>query len=241
MCNKQEICGKGLDKDHYRPVHDDEYIDNWSGPDKFDTLCESKFKVGLLGSMYFAGIVTTVLFIPILADNFWGRKLTLTITSFIIITALGGLLFCTNLYEAYVFMFLIGAAMPGKVFLALTYLLEFLNPDYHYTATFCYMITEPILLIMITFWYQFIDKSWFNLELIGFLLFILLATYYFIFVPESPKWLYTWLQFDKAREVLAYVAKFNLNDENKVNDIKSIKFDAEVKKEEMEMEKMGDD
>ena len=41
-CSKNQICGEGLDKDHWRPVPDDEYIDNWVSPDKIDLLCVPK-------------------------------------------------------------------------------------------------------------------------------------------------------------------------------------------------------
>tara|TARA_B110000285_G_scaffold220634_1_gene272624 strand:+ start:718 stop:867 length:150 start_codon:yes stop_codon:yes gene_type:complete len=37
-----------------------------------------------------------------------------------------------------------------------------------------------------------------------------LATAYILFViPESPKWLYTWKDFDKAKENLGIVARYN--------------------------------
>jgi len=36
-------------------VKDDEYIDNWVSPDKFDLLCQPKENIGLIGSMFFIG------------------------------------------------------------------------------------------------------------------------------------------------------------------------------------------
>jgi len=38
---------------------------------------------------------------------------------------------------------------------------------------------------------------------------ILATTYIVSVIPESPKWLYTWKNFDESREVLSYVARFN--------------------------------
>jgi len=72
-CTRAEICSQGLDHDHYHPVPDDETIDNWTTQEKFDTLCEPKYKIGLLNSIFFAGVVSSVLVIPILADKY-GRK-----------------------------------------------------------------------------------------------------------------------------------------------------------------------
>ena len=73
-CTKEEICDNKMSKDHYRPVIDDEYLDNWTTPEKFDTLCQSRYKVGMLGSLYFTGIIFTVLFIPLISDKWAGRK-----------------------------------------------------------------------------------------------------------------------------------------------------------------------
>jgi hypothetical protein len=38
QCSKEDICGKNLPKDRYRPNKDDpEYIDNWV--QRYDLLC----------------------------------------------------------------------------------------------------------------------------------------------------------------------------------------------------------
>ena len=68
-----------MDHDHYRaaPREDDETVDNWV--DKLEMLCSPKSAVGLIGSMYFVGVVTTLVFVPPLTDRF-GRKLTFVIT-----------------------------------------------------------------------------------------------------------------------------------------------------------------
>jgi hypothetical protein len=53
---------------------DPEYIDNWSSSSKMNLLCEDSKKVGLQGSMYFAGLCATIIPVPILSDRSWGRK-----------------------------------------------------------------------------------------------------------------------------------------------------------------------
>ena len=84
-CTKQEICDRGLAKDEYRAdTNDDEYFDNWVN--KFDLLCESKFKIGLLGSMFFIGVIATMIIIPPLADKY-GRKMIFLIS--LIVSAIG--------------------------------------------------------------------------------------------------------------------------------------------------------
>ena len=102
-CTKKEICDQQLDKDHWRPVKDDEYIDNWVSPDKFDLLCQPKEKIGLIGSMFFIGQVTTILIIPPLADFWLGRKPVFVATGILSVIVIAGFLFSDNIYELYVF------------------------------------------------------------------------------------------------------------------------------------------
>lgn len=225
-CTKQEICDRGLSKDDYRAdTNDDEYFDNWV--EKYDLLCESKFKIGLIGSMFFIGIIATLLIIPPLADRY-GRKLIFTISN--IVSAIGqfGLMVSNNIYEAYFFAFLIGATFAGKVVVGLNYMLEFNRPKWAETIIYLLLVAESVATILMTVWYQFIDRGWFLLQLVCLILAILTTIYYAVFVPESPKWLYTFFRFDESREHLQYVASFNGLPEAKQERIKNSKFDLEL-------------
>lgn len=86
-------------------------------------------KVGLLGSMFFIGIISTLIIIPPLADRY-GRKLIFTISNIVSIIGQLGLILSNNIYEAYFFAFLIGATFSGKVVVGLNYLLEFNRPKW---------------------------------------------------------------------------------------------------------------
>jgi len=68
-CKPKQICEQNLEPDHFRPdTTDPEYIDNWVSPDKMNLLCEPKFKIGLFGSIYFAGLCVAILILPPMAD-----------------------------------------------------------------------------------------------------------------------------------------------------------------------------
>lgn len=123
-CSKQEICDNHYGADHWRPVHDDEYIDNWVSPDKLDLLCENKFKVGFIISVYFIGVIATVLVVPLISDRGAGRKLVFLASTVLFTVAFLGVILATNLYEIYVFMFLMGCCFPGRVILGITYMIE---------------------------------------------------------------------------------------------------------------------
>jgi MFS family permease len=113
--------------DRYRPVKDDEYIDNWTTPQKLNLICEPGYKIGLLGSATFAGIVTTVLIVPPLADKVFGRRPIVNWSNLVNFVALLGLFLCNNIYQAYFFLFLAGTCFAGRVIVLLNYVLEFCN------------------------------------------------------------------------------------------------------------------
>ena len=100
----------------------DEYvIDNWV--DKMDLLCENEFKIGLLGSMYFVGVVPSTVIAPPLADAF-GRKYVFAGSNLIQIVGLVGLLITKQLYVAYVFMALVGFSFGGMIIVGINYVVE---------------------------------------------------------------------------------------------------------------------
>ena len=177
-------------------------------------LCEPKWKIGLLGSMYFIGVIVGMTFVPPLADAF-GRKIIFIVTLIISVFAQLGLILTNNLYEAYVYQFFIGSTFAGRVIVGLNYMLEFVIPSWHQAIIFWLLISECISTILMTAYVQFIDKCWFSLQLICFILAILTLGYFWILVPESPKWQYTWKIFDKARKSLTMISSFNSNEEYK--------------------------
>lgn len=52
------------------------------------------------------------------------------------------------------------------------------------------MVLGATISVLMTVWYQFVDKGWFLLQLICLILTVVATLYFIIFVPESPKWLY---------------------------------------------------
>ena len=95
-CTQEDICDKNIPKDRYRPKKDnDEYIDNWI--EKFDLLCEQKWKIGLIGSMYFIGVIVGMSFVPPLSDAY-GRKVIFIVTLIISVIAQLALILTNDLY-----------------------------------------------------------------------------------------------------------------------------------------------
>lgn len=97
-CSRDEICSKNIPPERYKPIPDDDFIDNWSGPDKLNLTCESSFKIGLLGSMVFLGIISTVLWVPILSDRYLGRRYVYTVHNLIVCGVFIGFILMTSIY-----------------------------------------------------------------------------------------------------------------------------------------------
>ena len=152
-CTQEKICEDDIGSDHYRPVKDDEYIDGWVSADKFDLLCESKFKIGFIGSAFFLGVISTILVIPPLSDKVYGRKTILRIGFIIYTAALLGLLVSNNIYELYVFLFVLGTTFSIQVVIGLTFLIEFMPERYQKPMVFIFLIFEPVAIILLTLWY----------------------------------------------------------------------------------------
>ena len=128
-------------------------------------LCEPKFKIGLFGSIYFAGLCIAILILPPLADGI-GRRWPVFIGNLALIICMIGLIFTHNIYEAYVFFFLDGVSFAGKAIVCLTYLIEFVPFQYHEYGPFLLNGALGPATILITLWYQFIDNSWFWLQIL---------------------------------------------------------------------------
>lgn len=64
---------------------------------------------------------------------------------------------------AYVFSFLGGTTWSSKVTIGLSYTMEFMIASFQPTVVFLFAMGEPIAVILITAWYQFVDHSWLKL------------------------------------------------------------------------------
>jgi len=113
---------------NYRPIKSDpEYIDNWV--EKLSLLCETHEKVGFLGSSYFIGMITALLFVPALSDSY-GRKSIFCVTMFFSVISQICLIYSNTLYMSTIFMFILGLTWPGKRVTGLNYALEFIPYEF---------------------------------------------------------------------------------------------------------------
>jgi Na+/melibiose symporter-like transporter len=82
-----------------------------------------------LGSSYFIGVVTGLMFVPAMSDRI-GRKEMFCVTLLVSIAAQVGLMWSSSLNVSFGFMILLGLTWPGKRVTGITYFLEFIPAQY---------------------------------------------------------------------------------------------------------------
>ena len=126
---------------------------------RYDTLCKERSRFGFFALYFFFGIVSTIILVPKLSD-LYGRRWLFIVTMAVSTVAQFVLLVSDDLLVAQIMMFFLGTTFGGKMIVALSYLIEFMTSYFIETIVFIVLIVEPIITILITFWYQFIDRGW---------------------------------------------------------------------------------
>lgn len=179
---------------------------NWV--DKFDMTCAPKNKFGYFGSLYFAGLVLGSLILPRLSDKLGRKKLS----------ALGGMLHVlsslvilstSSIQLAFAMIFVSGFAFAGRVFVGYVWMTEHMRVQDVPKATAAMFAIDSLCIMNAAIYFQYISKDWtyfFAVPVFG----MLLTTLYLIFfVSESPKFLHSIGERERAREILEGIAKSN--------------------------------
>ena len=123
MCTAEQICaGNPNILSWHIDWESHESINNWQ--QKFDMMCEPKFKIGMIGSSFFIGWCFSLLWIPRLAD-IYGRVILFRIAQvfdFILFTAF---FLTNNLNVAIGIIFCIGFTTSIRLAAGYIFMLEF--------------------------------------------------------------------------------------------------------------------
>lgn len=92
--------------------------------------------------------------------------------------------------EAYVYEFLLGSCFAGRTIIGLNYVLEYNLVQYNEIIVSTFIFFFSIDIILLTAWYQFVDRGYLKIQIILLVVTVLTFFYYLFFVPESPKWYY---------------------------------------------------
>lgn len=188
---------------------DGEYLDNWV--DKLGLLCESKQRIGMLGSAFFIGILLAMMIVP-KASDLWGRKYLFVLTMTVSLTAQVGLIRSDSLNSSVIYMIMIGSTFPGKNVVGLNYMLEFVPENHHTKYVTFGMILDCLTLYGMSYGFQKYNRNWLWTQVLGLAgtSFALLVSA--LLMPESPKFLYVKKRYEEARQSLNFVSNFNNGD-----------------------------
>lgn len=94
--------------------------------EQYDLLCEPKWKIGLLGSVYFSGVLSCVVVVPWLADRY-GRRWNAFINYVAFIAIVIAILLASDLMTLYVLLFLAGATFGGRAIVNFLYVVDYIH------------------------------------------------------------------------------------------------------------------
>ena len=169
--------------------------------------CAPKTKFGMIGSLYFIGIVISSFILPPLSDLI-GRKPIVLLGVLLQALASVALLFSTSLDFTYVLIFIMGIAMPARAFVGYVFAMEFFPVASTAIATSMIMCLDGMVLLWTSLFFMFVDNHWKSLYVIVVIVTFITFVAGF-FAPESPRFLISKGRYDDARRVITNMAFFN--------------------------------
>ena len=166
-------------------TEDERTLDNWV--QKLNLTCESRQKIGWIGSAIFFGWITTLLVLPRLAD-LYGRILIWRIGLCVQLLAFSIAMVTESIDVMIAAMMLVGASATARVQVSFMVLLENLPSNKHAVFGSTIFVVETLIGISSVTYFTFISKNWFWLVLVGYIM-EAIATVGSFLISETPKYL----------------------------------------------------
>eukprot|EP00349_Pseudokeronopsis_sp_Brazil_P003269 CAMPEP_0202961014 /NCGR_PEP_ID=MMETSP1396-20130829/5117_1 /ASSEMBLY_ACC=CAM_ASM_000872 /TAXON_ID= /ORGANISM="Pseudokeronopsis sp., Strain Brazil" /LENGTH=342 /DNA_ID=CAMNT_0049680571 /DNA_START=163 /DNA_END=1191 /DNA_ORIENTATION=+ len=209
-CSVQEAC-KNLNAD----VPEFKVSINWNNGTSlhnwiqdFDLMCAPSYQIGLIGTTYFLGIVLGNIFLARLGDVYGAMPLTriaLVITLVIVFL----LMFVVrSLASLYFLLFVFGLFNCWRAFCPFLYAQEIVLQEDSKLVGSIFLCMTTIPSITYSIYFQSMSKDWFYATLFYFTL-LLIATCISFYLPQSPRFFASKLQFEEAKRSLNFIAKMN--------------------------------
>uniref|UniRef100_A0A8C8S1V3 Major facilitator superfamily (MFS) profile domain-containing protein n=1 Tax=Pelusios castaneus TaxID=367368 RepID=A0A8C8S1V3_9SAUR len=187
----------------------DGWVYNSSGSSivtEFNLVCEDSWKVDLFQSCVSAGFLIGSIHVGYIADRF-GRKLCLIAT--ILVSATAGVLvsFAPSYLWMVIFRFIQGLVSKGSWTAGYILITEVVGPSHRKTVGILYQAAFTVGLLLLD-GVAYAVPHWRWLQLTVTLPTFLFLLYYWC-LPESPRWLISQRQNDKAMKIVDSIAKKN--------------------------------
>ena len=188
--------------------------------------CVSDTAIGFIGSSFITGCFVGSFILPRAADIV-GRKPMFLLGLCIFVAVVIASLFCTNIKFLYFLLFMGGISETGRYYVAYVYLIEFVPARFQNNAGLYIFMVFGVVMTYIAMQFWFIVKYWQVNAVWSLALSIFSLVVTFVWMPESPRFLYSRKKFQEASLIMARIAKLNLG-----KDI-TIVFSSEQNPEEM--------
>lgn len=170
--------------------------------------CAPGWKVGMIGSMYLAGVITGLV-LSIKHSNSFGRRTILMGATHINAIAYTLIFFFSKQIEViYGVLFLMGVTASLRNTIGFVYGMELIPKTNQVAISTIQKMIEQAPAIIGVIYFRFITKEWIYLQLVGVTLSITAAALIWI-LPESPRYLVSVHQYEKARDAFNYIARYN--------------------------------
>lgn len=179
---------------------------NWATKDKLNLYCEDGELIGLIGSMYFAGWVTSLLFVPAISDK-KGRKWFPIVFTAIELVIFTYMYFTHSLTAIIVCMYIVGFGLSGKSTILYVYVSELIPENYRALQGSLLNFLDGATLVWCSVYWVYVPY-WKPL-FIFILVMHVVVVIGLLFFPESPIFLYENNRLKEAKSSFAYMAKAN--------------------------------
>ncbi|TNV80535.1 hypothetical protein FGO68_gene17354 [Halteria grandinella] len=201
--------------------------------------CEQPYMIAAIGSANFLGWMLASIIVTRIGD-LYGRKLPFIVSQLLGDAAQLAMLFVPDIRIIIALNFVTGLSLAGRFSIAHLYLQELMPTKYRQIAGAFIQFSDAGTVVIISIYNRYISKQWFPMQFgaVALMWVSLVAT---LFIPESPKYLYSRGRYEQARRSLNQMRIMNIcgrqtmKSENKfdveISEEKDISIDQEQKRD----------
>ena len=180
-------------------------LHNWV--EQLDLTCTSDSAIGFIGSVYFIGIMISVLTLPRVSD-LYGRKWVILGCSLLQLPIYFWTFWMSTLIECYLCFFVMGLGFGGSISTNSLYLQEFMQKRHRAVALMVGQIIEGLTVATLILYFMYISKEWQYWYYVGLMMQTLIIIG-MIWLPESPEFYFAKGRFEESKQVLLRIAAIN--------------------------------